>query len=221
MIYKNKPYLCDMKTSKDYIAEDFTATIPVADYMAHYRDAEKFIGFCRQCRRYNTCWACPPFAFDVDQYLSHYELALIIGTKITPSYPEKITDTISYGNELMETERKRTDDLLLELEKTHNGRAFFPGSCLLCSSCTRAEGKPCLYPKRVRPSLEACGFDIGKTSSELLNRVEMGRAWENAGVSNTGQWNILHSERACQSQYCLLNISIILILNWQSNNCKF
>lgn len=44
MIYKNKPYLCDMKTSKDYIAEDFTATIPVADYMAHYRDAEKFIG---------------------------------------------------------------------------------------------------------------------------------------------------------------------------------
>lgn len=89
MIYKNKPYLCDMKTSKDYIAEDFTATIPVADYMAHYRDAEKFIGFCRQCRRYNTCWACPPFAFDVDQYLSHYELALIIGTKITPLYPEK------------------------------------------------------------------------------------------------------------------------------------
>lgn len=69
----------------------------------------------------------------------------------------------------METERKRTDDLLLELEKTHNGRAFFPGSCLLCSSCTRAEGKPCLYPERVRPSLEACGFDIGKTSSELLN----------------------------------------------------
>lgn len=169
MIYKNKPYLCDMKTSKDYIAEDFTATIPVADYMAHYRDAEKFIGFCRQCRRYNTCWACPPFAFDVDQYLSHYELALIIGTKITPLYPEKITDTISYGNELIETERKRTDDLLLELEKTHNGRAFFPGSCLLCSSCTRAEGKPCLYPERVRPSLEACGFDIGKTSSELLN----------------------------------------------------
>ena len=169
MIYKNKPYLCDMKTSKDYIAEDFTATIPVADYMAHYRDAEKFIGFCRQCRRYNTCWVCPPFAFDVDQYLSHYELALIIGTKITPLYPEKITDTISYGNELMETERKRTDDLLLELEKTHNGRAFFPGSCLLCSSCTRAEGKPCLYPERVRPSLEACGFDIGKTSSELLN----------------------------------------------------
>lgn len=169
MIYKNKPYLCDMETSKDYIAEDFTATIPVADYIAHYRDAEKFIAFCRQCRRYNTYWACPPFTFNVDQYLSRYEIALIVGTKITPLHPEKITDPIAYGNGLMETERRRTDELLLEMEKTYNGRAFFPGSCLLCPSCTRTEGTPCLYPEKVRPSLEACGFDIGKTTTELLN----------------------------------------------------
>ena len=70
---------------------------------------------------------------------------------------------------MMETERKRTDELLLEMEKTYKGRAFFPGSCLLCPTCTRTEGKPCLYPERVRPSLEACGFDIGKTASELLH----------------------------------------------------
>ena len=127
-----------MKTREDYIAEDFTATIPVAEYMANYRDAEKFIGFCRQCTRYNTYWACPP-------------------------------DVISFGKEMMETERKRTDELLLEMEKTYKGRAFFPGSCLLCPTCTRTEGKPCLYPERVRPSLEACGFDIGKTASELLH----------------------------------------------------
>lgn len=169
MIYKNKPYLCGMETNKDYIAEDFTATIPVADYIAHYRDAEKFIAFCRQCRRYNTYWACPPFTFNVDQYLSRYETALIVGTKITSLHPEKITDPIAYGNGLMETERRRTDELLLEMEKTYNGRAFFPGSCLLCPSCTRTEGTPCLYPEKVRPSLEACGFDIGKTTTELLN----------------------------------------------------
>lgn len=158
-----------METSKDYISEDFTATISVSDYMNHYRDAEKFIGFCRQCQRYNTCWACPPFTFDVKGYLSQYEIALIIGTRITPLHPEKITDVILYGNELMAMERKRTDELLLKLEKEHNGRAFFPGSCLLCPSCTRETGKPCLYPDKVRPSLEACGFDIGKTTTELLN----------------------------------------------------
>lgn len=126
MIYKNKPYLCDMETSKDYIAEDFTATIPVADYIAHYRDAEKFIAFCQQCRRYNTCWACPPFTFNVDQYLSRYETALIVGTKITPLHPEKITDPIAYGNGLMETERRRTDELLLEMEKCITAVPSFP-----------------------------------------------------------------------------------------------
>lgn len=178
MIYKNKPYLCDMETSKDYIAEDFTATITVAEYMTHYRDAEKFISFCRQCRRYNTCWACPPFAFDVDEYLAQYEQALIVGTKITPLHPEEITDAISFGKEMMETERKRTDELLLEMERIYNGRAFFPGSCLLCPSCTRTEGKPCLYPEKVRPSLESCGFDIGKTTTELLN-IEL--KWAESG----------------------------------------
>lgn len=35
-------------------------------------------------------------------------------------------------------------------------------------SCTRPEGLPCRHPDRVRPSLEACGFDIGRTTSELF-----------------------------------------------------
>lgn len=158
-----------MKAGEDYIAEDFTITIPVAEYMEHYRDAEKFIGFCKQCTRYNTYWACPPFSFNVDEYLSQYTTAFLIGTKLTPLHPEKITDDISFGKEMMETERIRTDALLLDMEKSHKGRAFFPGSCLLCLSCTRAKGKPCVHPERVRPSLEACGFDIGKTASELLH----------------------------------------------------
>lgn len=158
-----------MKAKEDYIAEDFTAVIPVAEYMEHYRDAEKFIGFCKQCTRYNTYWACPPFAFNVDNYLSQYNTAIIVGTKLTPLYPEKISDVISFGKEMMETERRRTDTLLLDMEKTHKGRAFFPGSCLICQSCTKVENKPCIYPERVRPSLEACGFDIGKTASELLH----------------------------------------------------
>ena len=158
-----------MIKNKDYITEKFTTQLPVADYMANYRDAEKFIGFCKQCRRYNTYWACPPFDFDVDEYLSQYKTALIIGTKITPLHPEEITDVITFGKSLMETERKRMDARLLKLEEENRGRAFFAGSCLICPSCTRKEGKPCPYPEQVRPSLEACGFDIGKTTSQLLN----------------------------------------------------
>ena len=44
------------------------------------------------------------------------------------------------------------------------------GSCLYCpeGTCTRPEAKPCRHPELVRPSLEACGFDIARTTSELF-----------------------------------------------------
>ena len=158
-----------MKTREDYITEDFTVTLPVAEYMTNYRNAEKFISYCKQCYRYNTYWACPPFTFNVDEYLSRYQTARIIVTKITPLYPQEIQDATTYGKELIETVRKKMDTHLLELEKEYNGRAFFAGSCLLCPSCARKESKPCPYPDMVRPSLEACGFNIGKTVSELLH----------------------------------------------------
>ena len=34
--------------------------------------------------------------------------------------------------------------------------------------CARIDGKPCRHPDKVRPSLEAFGFDISKTAKDLL-----------------------------------------------------
>ncbi|MBQ4231187.1 MAG: DUF2284 domain-containing protein, partial [Salinivirgaceae bacterium] len=44
------------------------------------------------------------------------------------------------------------------------------GKCLYCGDkpCARIDGKPCRHPDKVRPSLEAYGFDIVRTASELL-----------------------------------------------------
>ena len=46
----------------------------------------------------------------------------------------------------------------------------YVGTCLHCpeGTCTRPDGKSCRHPELVRPSLEACGFDIGKTTAELF-----------------------------------------------------
>ena len=60
---------------------------------------------------------------------------------------------------------------LLEMERLYGGRSFaYVGTCLYCpdGSCTRPAGKPCRHPDKVRPSLEACGFDIARTTSELF-----------------------------------------------------
>ena len=46
----------------------------------------------------------------------------------------------------------------------------YVGTCLYCpeGTCTRPEAKPCRHPELVRPSLEACGFDIAHTTSDLF-----------------------------------------------------
>ena len=67
-----------------YRAEDFSVTVSVADYIARFRDAERFEGCCRACPNYGCSWGCPPFDFDVEEYLNRYSRALLIATKIAP-----------------------------------------------------------------------------------------------------------------------------------------
>lgn len=161
------------------------ADIEVADYIRGYRDADKFIAYCKQCNRYDAYWACPPFHSDTNQYISVYKHAYLIGTKIklgdamikecsTPAWCKDISYRI------IEEVRRKLDNRLLELEREYPGsRSFFAGTCHWCASCTRAEGKPCIYPDKIRPSLEAIGFDISKTSSELLH-IEL--KWSKEGM---------------------------------------
>ncbi len=67
--------------------------------------------------------------------------------------------------------RRIVEERLLAAEHCFGGRAFaFVGECLHCTApCARLTGAPCRHPDRLRPSLEACGFDLGRTSSELLD----------------------------------------------------
>lgn len=61
--------------------------------------------------------------------------------------------------------------LLLGAERESRGRAaLFTGMCPHCGhgECARCGGAACRHSELVRPSLEALGFDIGRTASELL-----------------------------------------------------
>lgn len=92
-----------------------------------------------------------------------------MATKIIPC-----DDNIPFSEsgKLVLPERKRIQKQLLDMEKQCNGYSFvYTGSCLYCpqGTCTRLENQPCRYPNLIRPSLEACGFDIGLTLSELFD----------------------------------------------------
>jgi predicted metal-binding protein len=161
--------------------------IVVNELMHSYHDAEKFIGYCKECDRYNACWACPPFDFNADEYLAPYKIAYIIGTKIvldreTINKYQGFDECKNISYKIMKDTRKSIDGNLLELEKQYlPSKAFFAGSCQICKEgeCMRATGKPCISPERVRPSLESLGFDVSLISAELLN-IEM--KWSKNGI---------------------------------------
>ena len=151
--------------------------IETGEYIQHYRNTEKFIVFCKQCKQYNSCWACPPYDFDMDEYISSYNLVYIIGTKISldNDFRKERTGVQSCKDaayQIIKEVRSNLDIKLLHLEKRYrNSKVFFAGTCHRCpeNECTRKSGNQCIYPDDIRYSLESFGFDIGKTTSELLH----------------------------------------------------
>ncbi len=136
--------------------------------MKRFRDAERFIGFCRQCGNYGKRWGCPPFDYDPAEKLAAYDTAEIIATRI---YPDREGLPLSEAAAIMRPVRERIEAELLHREKETGSLAFtFVGECLHCppATCTRLCGLPCRHPDKVRPSLEAYGFDLGRTLTELF-----------------------------------------------------
>lgn len=153
----------------EYTAEDSVCTVTVGELMERFRNVERFIAFCRECPNYGRSWACPPFEFDADAYLSRWRYARVIATRITP-VAEGLP--VSEASRFIRGERLRLDNELLVSEAGTGGRAFsFVGSCLYChdNECTRPCGLPCRHPERIRPSLEAFGFDIAAITEELFS----------------------------------------------------
>lgn len=157
------------------IAHTF-ASLEAEAYIARYRDADRIGGYCRACDRCGKVWSCPPFEVDPADRLALYRGVRLVGTTVrlteavrhAPTSPAEQFD-ISYR--IMREVRRTLDARLLEAERRRAGSlAFFPGSCQLChpAPCARTEGRPCLLPDRARSSLEAWGFDVVRTASEVL-----------------------------------------------------
>lgn len=151
-----------------YEAEEVVAVVDRERYVREFRDVATFEECCRQCPNYGNRWGCPPFDHDTLQDLLPYEKVMIIGVKLTPHYTKMPMDQIY---DLMRPELNRVNTHLLELEKQVGGLAFgFVGKCPHCNGvpCARKKGEPCRHPDIVRPSLEAYGFNVSETASQLL-----------------------------------------------------
>lgn len=103
----------------------------------------------------------------------------IIGVKVTP---HDKTLLLSAADDMMRPITTALNEELLEKEQSTDGMCFgFAGSCPYCDGapCARIEGEPCRHPDKVRPSLEAYGFDVSLTVKELLG-IEI--KWSEQGL---------------------------------------
>nr|WP_306448885.1 DUF2284 domain-containing protein [Odoribacter splanchnicus] len=159
-----------------YSVSHYSVLIPATKYIREYRDENKFIALCRECNRYNRCWACPPYNFDILSLISKYKYIYITGSQIIAD--SSYIQNISLGaekdavNHLLTEVRLQLDPWLQQLETEHPGSlACYAGTCHLCpdGTCTRISHQPCRYPHLIRHSLESFGFDLIRTAEELLH----------------------------------------------------
>lgn len=163
----------DDDVMKDYGRYDCRITIleasaEAAGYVEGYRDVERFLALCRECPNFGCSWACPPFNIDIEDVLRAYRTVTFHAVRIEP-----LTNglPVSAARDVMRPHRVEFERRLLDIERNEGGRVFtFAGECLYCpaGTCTRPCGKPCRHPERVRPSLEAWGFDVGRTVKDFL-----------------------------------------------------
>ena len=161
---------CREKKTADmaYTTEKFFADIDAKNYINEFRRTDYFIEFCQQCKNYGRRYGCPPFDDETLSIVEGYEKVRIMGVKIIPNNKQL---PLSAANDLMKPVITEMNEELLELEKSLGGYAFgFVGTCQYCGDapCGRISGEPCRHPDKVRPSLEAFGFDMSKTAKDLL-----------------------------------------------------
>ncbi len=152
--------------------------MPAVQYIAGYHTPDKVEPYCRACSNYGRCWTCPPFDYDVTARLKQYDWTLLLGARITPddalrNSPGSAAERNALAHRLITMAWiQSVEPVMRSLETAH------PGSMLLCGffacptdcakHCARIDGQPCRHPHLMRPSLEAYGFDVAKTTSELL-----------------------------------------------------
>lgn len=161
-----------------------TVRLKIADYIEEYYNAKQFIEQCQECKNYGKLWTCPPFNFDPLSKIKVFKYIYIIGNQIfidkaTREKPVNTKELQELSYKIVEEARNDIDKKLLNLEKEYpNSLCFFAGSCLLCTNeqCARHINRACFYPFKMRSSLEAYGFDVSKTS---LNILDIELKWSN------------------------------------------
>lgn len=112
------------------------------------------------CPGYGKGWCCPPYTptpRETRSVLDSYHRAILFHIEV-PHMPKK------------ERHYRKFFDMLVDLEGEmfkdgyYKAFVYLSGPCRICSPCAKLEEKPCNFPGRARPCMEACGMDVFQTA---------------------------------------------------------
>jgi predicted metal-binding protein len=143
-----------------------------------------------RCADYGRNLMCPPNVISVDEFreiLGLYRSALIIQVEADVNSSDKSKASIDEALCKRLSEETKAAKWQLKLHRLVNAveaeafkRGFYlaaglsGGECCLCSECvTPQSGKPCRHPFEARPSMEAMGIDVIKTSKRAGMQVSL------------------------------------------------
>ncbi|MBQ8381735.1 MAG: DUF2284 domain-containing protein [Clostridia bacterium] len=129
---------------------------------------EVFRALCESnaCGMYGRCWMCPPDVGEIEDLMAEihtFDHVLVYQTigELEDSYDvEGMGETAKAHTALT----LRLTDALSDLpfsKKLHLSK----GGCQICPVCTKVQGKPCRFPDRAIPSLEAYGVNVSKLAT--------------------------------------------------------
>lgn len=124
------------------------------------------------CTEYGNHLLCPPNSPSLAQFreaLKKYSSALLIQIR-TPA--EQLGSQSEEGRKkAIYAPASELHEIVNAVEKAAQGLGFplaaglIGGTCKLCDPCVGVKsGKPCKYPFKARPSMEAVGIDVHRTA---------------------------------------------------------
>ena len=112
------------------------------------------------CANYGKSYCCPPHTPTPEQTrqtLDVYDRAILFHLEWTKGV-QSGRDIKNYFDTVVAMERE------LFLDGFYRAYAMLAGPCILCKDCALLKNKPCDFPMKARPSMEACGIHVYQTA---------------------------------------------------------
>ena len=134
---------------------------------------------CKQntCGQYKRNHMCPPAIKGIEEWkeeICSYTHAVLV-SKVYPT--QGGYDFKAWFEGIIDFQ-KILAELKEDVETQFPEKRFLflgAGACFMCEKCTHMEGKPCRFPHKAFPSLEACGIDVVRLSRDAGVRYNNGK----------------------------------------------